>query len=231
MTTPRRTSPAQRRRAERISDFTREALTAVLGRRRPRRMLLIDGRDALTRERLPIEGPPGSRMLILARGHSHSTVRCRTRQLPFEHGAFDVVVLLHSVRDGDEPELAEACRVLAGGGELLVVGWNRWGYAGRFVNPQRWPRLRAGALKRCLATLGMTPERTFGFGLASHAVGIEEGRWWQFAIKPVSDVHMLHCRHETGAPDVRLVRFQRPVAVLHGGNLAGARNAQARERA
>ena len=55
-------------------------------------------------------------------------VRCETSQLPFQDGTFNMVVLHHVVADGSEPELAEAVRVLARNGVLILLGLNRMGW-------------------------------------------------------------------------------------------------------
>ena len=124
--------------------------------------------------------------------------------------------------------MGEACRVLAGGGELLIVGWNRLGWSGRFGNPERKPRLRGGRVRTALQHFDVTIERTVGIGLMGRRSQVSEGSWLHVLTRPVADIHLLHCRHESGAPGVRLVRFSRPVSLISGGDLAGARRAEYR---
>lgn len=51
-----------------------------------------------------------------------SGLSCRSQELPFVEASFRLVVLWHVLGTGEEAELAEACRVLAAGGDLLILG-------------------------------------------------------------------------------------------------------------
>jgi len=53
--------------------------------------------------------------------------RTSSRALPLQTAMFGAVMLCHVLARGDEPELAEACRLLQPGGRLFIVGLNRSG--------------------------------------------------------------------------------------------------------
>jgi SAM-dependent methyltransferase len=48
-------------------------------------------------------------------------------ELPLQTSSLGAVFLSHVISNGEEPELAEACRVLQPGGLLLILGLNRYG--------------------------------------------------------------------------------------------------------
>lgn len=102
-----------------------------------------------------------------------SGLACRTFELPFQEDSFRRVMLWHVIADGEEPELAEALRVLAAGGELLILGAQR--HAAAMVNPGRTgvppgaepavPRLQRRQVLRKLKEAGMEIAAVTGSGL------------------------------------------------------------------
>ena len=113
-----------------------QALQPLLARRRPERILVLKqaGVGDLLFEtvnsaqiiRLSAEGPSADAM-----------VHCRIEALPFEEAAFGLVILHHLISDGAEPFLAEAIRVMAAGGDVVISGLNSSGLRNRIGNRRR----------------------------------------------------------------------------------------------
>jgi hypothetical protein len=96
----------------------------------------------------------------------YSGLHCRSEELPFMEACFKQVALWHVIAAGEEAELAEACRVLAPGGELLLVGLNSSGLrARRDKEAKDLPRLQRHALELLLPQLGMEVVAVSGAGL------------------------------------------------------------------
>ena len=94
-------------------------------------------------------------------------VRCESTQLPFQDGVFQMVVLHHVVSDGREVELAEAVRVLARDGVLILLGLNRMGWKFRSQGRiSKLPGLAPLRVKTRLEELQMTMQGFAGAGLA-----------------------------------------------------------------
>lgn len=91
-------------------------------------------------------------MLHAARRRLHDTrtsvVAAAAEALPFRDGAFDTVVSASSLHYWEDPAagLAEARRVLAPGGRLLLVDWARDGWTMRVMD--RVLRIRGAAYRR-----------------------------------------------------------------------------------
>lgn len=198
-------------------------LQSVLRRRRPRRMLMLSAQANLPDD---FEWPPAAFVvrLGLATEVSGGAVRCRAGALPFHGGAFDVVVLMHLLRSGEESVLGEAARVLAPGGELLILGLNALGWAAHFVNPDRLPALVPAALTAGLRRCSLVRERTEGAGLCGRQRRVEAWPGAHTLLRGVKDVHLVHCRHETGSPGVTMMRFARPRGVTGRSAVAGGFN-------
>ena len=64
-------------------------------------------------------------------GGPDDIVRCETAKLPFQDDSFEIIVMHHVFSDGHEPELDEAVRILAGDGELFVLGRGKLGLRAR----------------------------------------------------------------------------------------------------
>jgi len=136
-------------------------------------------------------------------------LRCETSQLPFQDGAFEMVVLHHVVADGREPELAEAVRVLARNGVLILLGLNRMGW--RYQTQSRIRRLPGLAplkVKTRLQNLQMTMQGFAGAGL----LGLDRPAWMYNGLKslgaPVADLVLLQARH-VNSPEVTPLRFRK----------------------
>lgn len=158
--------------------------------------------------------------ISLSQGQGQNTagaqkLHCESGQLPFQDRSFEMVVLHHLVSDGHEPELAEAVRVLARNGVLILLGLNRMGW--RFRTQDRIRRLPGMAplkVKTQLQQLGMTMQGFAGAGLA----GMKRPAWMHRGLTsigaPLADILMLQARH-ANSPAVTPLRFRksRPVVV------------------
>jgi len=136
-------------------------------------------------------------------------VRCESAQLPFQDGVFQMVVLHHAISNGGEPELAEAVRVLARDGVLILLGLNRMGW--RFRTQSRIRRLPGMAplrVKTRLGELHMTMQGFAGAGLG----GMKRPAWMHSGFSslgaPVADLVLLQARHEN-SPEVTPLRFRK----------------------
>ena len=136
-------------------------------------------------------------------------VQCESAQLPFQDGAFQMVVLSHVVSKGAEPELAEAVRVLARDGVLILLGLNRMGW--RFRTQGRVRRLPGMAplkVKMRLEELQMTMQGFAGAGLG----GMNRPAWMYRGLSslgaPLADLVLLQARH-ANSPEVTPLQFRK----------------------
>ena len=149
-------------------------------------------------------------------------IQCETHQLPFQDGAFKMVVLHHVVSDGSEVELAEAVRVLARSGVLILLGLNRMGW--RFRTQDReglLPGMAPLKVKTRLQQLQMTMQGFAGAGLA----GMGRPAWMHSGFSslgaPVADLVLLQARH-ADSPEVTPLRFRKSNAgVVQSAALRG----------
>ncbi|MEJ8567607.1 hypothetical protein [Elongatibacter sediminis] len=125
-----------------------------------------------------------------------AVMECETAELPFTDGAFRSVTLYHVLADGTEPELGEACRVLASDGDLLVVGLNHCGWSGFDAGYRpELPRLRPGAVRRRLLEFDVVLHARYGAGFLGRPHPADMGRGaWRLAL-PAADIVLLHARH------------------------------------
>jgi len=143
-------------------------------------------------------------------GHSRTRqkVRCESTQLPFQDRVFQVVVLHHVVSDGMEPELAEAVRVLARDGVLLLLGLNRMGWRYRIQGRKgHIPGLAPLRVKTRLEALQMKMQGFAGAGLC----GLDRPEWMNSGFAslgaPLADVLLLEAWHQN-SPEVSSLRFR-----------------------
>jgi len=136
-------------------------------------------------------------------------VRCESGQLPFQERVFQTVVLHHIVRDGSEPELREAVRVLARDGVLIILGLNRMGWRYRAQqSTDRLPGMSPLKIKSRLESLEMTMQGFAGAGLG----GMNRPVWMHSGFAslgaPLADVVLLQARH-ADSPEVTPLRFRK----------------------
>ena len=139
-------------------------------------------------------------------------VCCDSASLPFQDGAFCMVVLHHVVSDGSEKELSEACRVLDRSGVLILLGLNRMGW--RFRSQDRIRRLPGIAplrVKQSLERLDMTMQGFAGAGLAGRDRPAVMSRGLSSVGVPLADLLLLQAGHCDG-PEMTPLRFTKPGA-------------------
>lgn len=142
-------------------------------------------------------------------GHGQR-VCCDPAQLPFQDGVFSMVLLHHVIGTGDEVELAEAARVLARSGVLLVLGLNRLGWRYRAQDEaRRLPGLAPLKTKARLEQLGLTMQGFAGAGLggARRPAFLRDGL--PGLATPFADLLLLQARHRND-PEVTPLRFSKP---------------------
>jgi SAM-dependent methyltransferase len=137
---------------------------------------------------------------------------CASDQLPFQDRVFDMVVLHHVIRDGREPELAEAVRVLSRGGVMLLLGLNRMGWRYRRQGRiRRLPGLAPLQVRAQLERLEMTLQGFAGAGLA----GMRRPAWMHQGLSalgaPLADLVLLQARHRD-SPAATPLHFRKPRA-------------------
>lgn len=143
------------------------------------------------------QGSPGQRL------------QCATGELPFQDSVFQMVVLHHVIGSGEEPELAEATRVLARDGVLILLGLNRMGWRYRTQDrARRLPGIAPLRVKARLETLEMTMQGFAGAGLG----GMSRPAWMHSGLSslgaPVADLVLLQARHRD-SPEVTPLRFRK----------------------
>jgi SAM-dependent methyltransferase len=135
---------------------------------------------------------------------------CDTAQLPFQDGVFNMVLLHHVIGSGGEAELAEAARVLARSGVLLVLGLNRLGWRYHTQDElQRLPGLAPFKVKARLEQLDLTMQGFAGAGLggARRPIFMRDGL--PGLVTPFADLLLLQAGHRHG-PEVMPLRFGKP---------------------
>lgn len=136
-------------------------------------------------------------------------VSCQSAQLPFQDRVFSAVVLHHVVGDGLEAELAEAVRVLAHNGLLLVLGLNRMGWRYRTQDGmRRLPGIAPLRVKSRLEALGMTMQGFAGAGLGGRQRPVFLGAGLAGLAAPLADLVLLQARHRD-SPEVIPLQFRK----------------------
>jgi len=141
-------------------------------------------------------------------------LRCLPSRLPFQENVFRTVVLHHLIADGSEPELAEACRVTAHSGVLILLGLNRAGWRYRMQGSiRRLPGLAPLAVRNRLERLGMKMQGFAGAGLLGRRrpAFMNDGLGGLGA--PLADVVILQATHRDTA-GVTPLRFRKPRAAV-----------------
>ena len=139
---------------------------------------------------------------------------CETASLPFQDRSFCMVVLHHVVSDGMEAELAEACRVTARRGVLIVLGLNRSGWRYRSQDKvRRLPGVKPLSVKSRLEELGMKMQGFAGAGLFGRTRPEFMCSGLSGLGAPVSDVVILQASH-IDSPGVTPLRFRKPRAAV-----------------
>ena len=136
-------------------------------------------------------------------------VSCDSAQLPFQDRVFSMVVLHHVIGSGDEAELAEAVRVLARTGVLLLLGLNRMGWRYRTQDEiRRLPGIAPLRVKSRLEQLGMTMQGFAGAGLGGRQRPVFMSAGLSGLAAPLADIVLLQARHRN-SPQVTPLRFRK----------------------
>jgi len=135
--------------------------------------------------------------------------------LPFQDAVFRRVVLFLVTRNGTERELDEACRVLAPGGELLVLGLNRrsWSGLGRYRGGPV-PRMDVASVRNSLQAHDMELNCVLGAGLLGQARPVMEWKRLSGIALPLADLVVLRARHRNRPAVTRLQMKKFPARAL-----------------
>ena len=134
---------------------------------------------------------------------------CRTTNLPFQDRSFRMVVLHHVVSDGQEEELAEACRVMRHDGVLILLGLNRMGWRYRSQGAvRRLPGIAPLKVKARLEALGMKMHGFAGAGLCGMKKPVFMNSGLGGLGAPLADLVLLQASHQD-SPGVSPLRFRK----------------------
>jgi SAM-dependent methyltransferase len=184
-----------------------QLLQPLLARRRPARILILKHDSARD---LPMELAYSAQLIRLSADDSSpdAMLRCRISALPFEEATFDLVILHHLVADGSEEYLAEALRVLAAGGDIVISGLNSSGLRNRIVNrKQKVPALKLDRICKLLKSQSFNIEQCLLMGLGGFSRPAPKATWHVFGI-PFADRVVLHGHHQSNMGNVRPLRFR-----------------------
>jgi SAM-dependent methyltransferase len=186
-------------------------IAPAIRRRQPRRILLVSNEPA----EFPGLGElAGHNLIALHSGAAGSSdlLACDSAELPFQDESFEMVVMHNVFTDGSEPEFQEARRILAGGGDLFVLGKGSLGITSRFGKSRTdLPALQVRRMCRQLRNHSFRIEQCVGIGLLGAPVTCEQ-RWQQPAL-PFADSVLIIGRHRTLKPIVTPLRFSQPQTV------------------
>ncbi len=145
-------------------------------------------------------------------GDTHDIVSCDTAKLPFQDESFEIMVIHHVFSDGHEPELDEAERILAGDGELFVLGQGTLGLRARFAKGHsELPGLKVRQVCQRLKSRCFMIEHCAGIGLLGMPLGCD--RRWQWPALPFADTIVIHARRHQSRAIVTPLRFAQPQTV------------------
>ena len=180
---------------------TRFVLPAIR-KRRPQRILLISFEPA----QFPDLAGLNVITIHAGSGGPNDIVSCDSAKLPFQDDSFEIIVLHHVCADGQEPELDEAERILAGDGELFVVGRGILGLRARLAKTQSvLPGLQVRQVCLRLKSRSFMIEHCAGIGLLGMPLSCD--RRWQQPALPFADIIVVHGRRHQSKPIVTPLRF------------------------
>lgn len=184
-----------------------QLLQPLLARRRPARILVLKHESA---QDLPLEPVNSAQLIRLSADGltSGSMLKCRISALPFEEAVFDLVILHHLVADGSEPYLAEALRVLAAGGDIVISGLNSTGMRNRIVNrKQKLPALKLNRICKLLKSQSFNIEQCLLMGLGGLSRPAPRATWHGIGL-PFADRVVLHGHHQSNIHNAHILRFR-----------------------
>lgn len=184
-----------------------QVLQPLLARRRPSRVLVLKLAGVSD---LPLDTLSGALVIRLSSDDScrDAGLRCRMDALPFESAVFDLVVLHHLITDGSEDCLAEALRVLAAGGDIVISGLNSSGLRNRIANrKQRVPALRLDRVCKYLKSRSFNVEQCLLMGFGGFSRPAAKPTWHGIGL-PFADRVVLHGHHQSHIHNARILRFR-----------------------
>ena len=195
-----------------------QLLQPLLARRRPARVLILKHAGASD---LSLETENMAQLIRLSADESSNDalLRCRISALPFEEAAFDLVILHHLVVDGSEDCLAEALRVLAAGGDIVISGLNSSGLRNRIVNrKQQVPALKLDRVCKFLKARSFNIEQCLLMGIGGFSRPAAKPTWHGFGL-PFADRVALHGHHQSHIQNARILGFRQ---LKSGGRTSAA---------
>jgi SAM-dependent methyltransferase len=184
-----------------------QLLQPLLARRRPARILVLKLAGA---NDVPLEPAGGALVIRLSSDAtcSDAGLRCRIAALPFESATFDLVILHHLVADGSEDCLAEALRVLAAGGDIVISGLNSSGLRNRIANRKyRVPALKLDRICKHLKSRSFNVEQCLLMGFGGFSRPAAKPTWHGLGL-PFADRVVLHGHHQSSIHNGRVLRFR-----------------------
>ncbi|MFT5139194.1 MAG: hypothetical protein ACI9H8_001687 [Lysobacterales bacterium] len=132
------------------------------------------------------------------------SVRCNSRNLPFEGNAFNMIMLNHMYGMKEAADILELRRVLAGGGNLIIIGRGRYGSVTDIESPKT-PLFDYKSICRLLRQQGFQISQCEGFGFRGRQVHWEKN--WQMVALPLADLIMIRAKYSQNSHIVTPIRF------------------------
>ena len=177
--------------------LTWQLLQPLVAKRQPQRGLLLRHRSA---SEIVFDGGDSSEWVSLNSQpfFGDAPVIARLDALPFEDVAFDLIVLQHLICDGSEQVLAEAMRVLAPGGDLIISGLNCAGlrYHSKRKKPS-FPAIKINRVEHLLKSNSFSVTRCLRTGFAG-LVWPKPNSFWASTSFPFADRVAIQARHQSG---------------------------------
>jgi SAM-dependent methyltransferase len=196
-------------------DLLESVLNSTLRQQRPHRVLVGDFQLNVFANFETSEVKTQDRSLLVRVGDSGAAelmispdIRCRYDELPFEDHSFNMIVLHYPDIAADDGVLDELQRILAGGGQLIILGRGRWGKKTELVRFK--PSMNAASLSRRLQQKGFQIRQCEGFGIRSLKCHLSKP-WQSLGLQLCNQV-MIRAEHKSIRPVVTPFRFSQPQA-------------------
>lgn len=178
-------------------------LQPLMERRRPQRVLILKHEAS---PELVIHAGSSAEVVRLSNEvkPENAQIIARLNAMPFEDVTFDLVIIQHLISDGTEEVLAEATRVLAPGGDMVISGLNRYGL--RYHSERKTKRYPGIKINRTIFHLNSNLF-TIKHCLRSGFLGMSRPLAHESlsgVTLPFADRVVLHARHRSGGQPMRL---------------------------
>lgn len=183
--------------------LTNRLLAPLIKKRRPQRVLLL--KHALAAD-IICDCSESTEVINLSNEEraDGAQIFARLSALPFEDVAFDLIVLQHLISDGNEVVMAEAMRVLAPGGDIIISGLN---YAGlRYHSSNRsnqFPAIKINKASHLLKSNSFNITHSLRSGFAGLSWPKADSGWSSSSL-PFTDRVALQAHHRSGQHTVQL---------------------------